>query len=253
MNNLEKEITNTLKKATDNINPTDNLLISIKNSLNEERELKDMKKLNFKPKTLLITLAVTAILATGVIASNGLGGIISSSDNRDAITHFPTTTEIEKLVDYSPKYVENLQGYEFKSAQPSDTADVDEAGNKTNKRKEVSFYYESDKGILSLHTSPVEYEYNKTGEAISYKGNTIYYTSTIYKAVPPEYVKTAEDIELEEKGELQIGFGASKISEEKTQSIVWIENGITYDLLDMGIEIEKNTFIEMAKQVIDAE
>ena len=42
-----------------------------------------------------------------------------------------------------------------------------------------------------------------------------------------------------------------KISEEKTQNILWVENGITYNLLDMGVEIDKNDFVNMAKEVID--
>ena len=49
-----------------------------------------------------------------------------------------------------------------------------------------------------------------------------------------------------------IGYGSDKVSEEQTQNIIWVDNGITYDLLDIGAEIDKNDLIEMAKQVIDA-
>ena len=42
-----------------------------------------------------------------------------------------------------------------------------------------------------------------------------------------------------------------KITEEKTQNILWVENDITYNLLDMGVEIDKNDFINMAKEVIN--
>lgn len=252
---MNNKIDNEIKKAFDtkvrNIKASDNLLTSIKNQINEERKIENMKKLKFTPKTILISALLTVALATGVIASSGLGGIVSHSDKREEIKHYPTTSEVENIVNYSPKFVEDLQGHKFKSAQPSESSDIDEAGNKISTQKEISFWYESD-GILSLHTSPVVREADKNGEPIAYKDITLYYTSYIYKAVPPDYVATAEDKAREEKGELAIGYGASEISEEKTQSIVWVDNGITYDLLDMDAEIDKNTFIEMAKQIIDA-
>ena len=42
-----------------------------------------------------------------------------------------------------------------------------------------------------------------------------------------------------------------KYQKKKLQNILWVENGITYNLLDMGVEIDKNDFVNMAKEVID--
>ncbi len=254
---MNNRIDNDIKKALDikvqDVNASDDLLTSIKHQLQEERKIENMKKLKFTPKTILVSALLTVALATGVIASSGLGGgIISHSDKREAINHYPTSSEVEKVVNYSPKFVEDLQGYKFKSAQPSESSDLDEAGNEISSQKEISFYYETDKGILNLNTSQVVRENDAKGEPISYKGITLYYSSYTYKAVPPDYVVTEEDKKLEESGKLMIGYGSDKISEEKTQNIIWVDNGITYDLLDMGAEIDKNDLIEMAKQVIDA-
>ena len=55
-----------------------------------------MKKYKFTPRTILVASVLTIILATGVIASGGLAYIQSSSDNRDAINHYPTIEEIKK-------------------------------------------------------------------------------------------------------------------------------------------------------------
>lgn len=253
---MNNRIDNEIKKALDikvqDIKASDDLLTSIKHQLQEERKIENMKKLKFTPKTILVSALLTVALATGVIASSGLGGvIISHSDLREAINHYPTSSEVEKLVNYSPKFVENLQGYKFESAQPSESSDLDEAGNKMNSQKEISFSYETDKGLLSLNTSPVIRENDSNGEPISYKDITLYYSSYTYKAVPPDYVVTEEEKKLEESGKLMIGYGSDKVSEEQTQNIIWVDGGITYDLLDMGAEIDKNDLIKMAKQVID--
>lgn len=50
-----------------------------------------------------------------------------------------------------------------------------------------------------------------------------------------------------------IGYGSDKVEEQKTQNIIWVEDNITYNLMDMGVEIDKSDFISMAKQVIDAD
>lgn len=249
INNFDNEIKKALFNKSENIKTSHNLLNSIKNQVYEKENT--MKKYKFTPRTILVASVLTIILATGVIASGGLAYIQSSSDNRNAINHYPTIEEVKKEVDYVPKYPKTLGGYEFDTAQPSKSKDIDEAHNVLNSYNDIGFYYKTDKGILTLDTTKAVRENDKSGESINYKGLTLYYNSIIYKAVPPDYIETSEDKERISKGELTIGYGSDKISEEKTQNILWVENGITYNLLDMGVEIDKNDFVNMAKEVID--
>ena len=254
MNNIDNEISKALSKKTENINAPD-ILDSIKNEL-ENKENDIMKRFKFTPKVLVAAIALTVILATGVIGAGKIAGVRSGSSHSDDIKHFPTLEEVEDIVDYSPKFVESLGTHKYKFANPADSENYDDNGNVLNKYKDISFWYETDKegAILTLNTHP---SFEGTGadkdhsEAIDYKGITLYYSSCTYKAVPPDYVATDEDKKLEEKGELMIGYGSDKVEEKKTQSIVWDEDGITYDILDMGEEIDKTELIEMAKQVID--
>lgn len=255
MSNIDNKIKKALYRKSESIVPSDNLLFSIKNKLNEERDTTNMKKHKITSRTLIAACILTVICSTGVIASGGLKSIIGSSDKRDEITHYPTLTEVSKIVNYSPKYTEDLMGHNFKSAQPVDTSDIDEAGNKTNNHKEISFYYESDKGILSLNTSPIvrdgDYKEGSYDEIIDYSDTKLYYHSFHYKSVPPEYIPSEEDKKQEKSGKLMIGYGSDKVETKKSQSIIWNEKGITYHLMDMGAEINKNNFIAMAKQVIN--
>lgn len=54
-----------------------------------------------------------------------------------------------------------------------------------------------------------------------------------------------------EEGSLQIGYGSDKVEEEKTQCLMWQEGDLQYLIMDMGTEIPKDEFVNMAKQVID--
>lgn len=247
---LDEHIKILFNKKTENTALSDDLLNSIKIGIEERGN--NMKRFKFTPRTFAVAAALTVILATGAIAAGKAASISSHSDLREKINHFPSVEEIKSQVDYVPKYTEKLGAYEFDSAQPSKSQDNDENGNVLSSYKDISFYYKTDKGSLSLHTTPAIREEDKTDDVINYKGISLYYSSYTYKAVPPDYEKTQEDIERENSGELSIGYGASEISEEKLQSVIWVENGITYDLLDMGVEIDKNDFIAMAQQVINS-
>ncbi len=50
---------------------------------------------------------------------------------------------------------------------------------------------------------------------------------------------------------MQIGYGSDKVEEEKTQFLMWQEGDLQYLIMDMGTEIPKDEFVNMAKQVID--
>lgn len=251
MNNLDNEIKKTLISMSENVNIKSDLLSSIKSDLAKEREIK-MKKSYFRPNVLAAVLIITALFATYVAASGGLKLIISSSNHNDAINHYPSLEEVREIVDYSPKYTRDLNGHKFKFAQPADTSDTDDMGNKFNTHKEISFWYETDKGMLNLNTSPIVRQDDTQGEAISYEGLTLYYSNQIYKSVPPDYIVSEKEKELIDIGKLMIGYGGDKVEEQNTQSIIWVEKGITYHLLDMGADINKSDFIKMAKQVINA-
>lgn len=249
INNTDKAIKETLYNKSKNLEAPDYLLNTIKNQVYNKENT--MKKHKFTARTILAASFLTIILVTGVIASGGLAYIQSSSDSRNAIDHYPTIEEVQREVNYVPKYPKALGKYEFYTAQPYKTNDMDETNNVINSYNDISFYYKTNKGTLSLDATKAIRESDNTGESINYKGLTLYYNSIIYKAVPTDYIETNEDKERESKGELTIGYGADKITEEKTQNILWVENGITYNLLDMGVEIDKNDFINMAKEVIN--
>lgn len=256
---FDEDIKNALKKKAEEVCPKDDFLVNIKEELYAERKVCGNMKFNKKALGIGLAALIAIVGASAAIASGGFRSTISSSSRLDDITEFPSAETVEEKVGYVPKYVDNLQGHKFERASISNTYDKDEEGSKVNKRKEIDFWYENDSedGFLTLNTSPVVHEdeflEEENNEVIEYGDVKFYYCSFVYKAVPPDYEVTKEELEAEERGELSIGYGSDEIYEKTTQYIKWNEDGITYDIMDMGAGIEKEDFINMAKQVTDSE
>ena len=144
--------------------------------------------------------------------------------------------------------------------------------------------------FFSAHKMPEDmYSDEQFDKAVDYKNVEIHYSDYTYKAFPPDLednVVSAEDkakaetimaevkktnpdadditkvypylsdeeIELYKQNKLMLAYGSSEIETQINQSVVWYENGVAYNILSMDSElIEPDDFINMAKQVIDAE
>lgn len=250
--NIDNEIKNALNEKALNISPSDAMLGSIKNSV--EKENIYMRKGFTAKRMIALCAAICAIGAVTVIGGGKVVSMSAHSSRLDDIKHFPTQTELGKIIDYSPKYVEKLGKYEFDFANPSETEEKDADGNVINKYRDMSFWYKTDNGILTLGTKPItQGTDNKTGEPIEYKGKVLYYDSIKYKFVPPDYELTAEDRELMDKKELEVSYGSQEIELKDNASIVWDDGNVSYCLMDMDVHIPKDELISMAKQVIDSE
>ncbi len=231
------------------INPTD----SIKERICKGIEKKEaVKMINIKKTAVCICAAALALTTVAL----GAGKAVSSSahsDRREAITHIPTEKELMDSVGYAPKFTEELGGYKFISAQPTQGQDEDKDGNVVSEYKEMNFFYKQDDGILSLGTRNGE-NINDTQqyETVNVDGVKAYYTSFTYMSVPPDYKPTAEEKAAEEAGELQIGYGSDKISKETTNFIIWYDDGITYHIMDMGCGFTKEDMTKMAHEVINS-
>jgi len=149
--------------------------------------------------------------------------------------------------------------------------------------KEVKIFFNAHKIPDDMYSDTF---YDK---AVNYKNVEIHYSDYTYKAFPPdfenkevsaEYKAKAEalmaevkkqnpnadditkvypylsdkEIELYKQNKLMLAYGSTEIETQINQSVSWYEDGVAYNILSMDSEwIEPDEFINMAKQVIDAE
>ena len=246
----DSKIKTALNEAVKDISPSEDMLYSIKNLSVKE----DMKMKKIRPIKAVLTCALAiGILSVGAIGAGKIVGVESHSSSLEEVKKFPTEEEVKKMAGFVPAYTEKLGEYEFESCRPVHSSDIDEDGIKADDYTGISFNYKTDKGILALDIDPKPMQQEAYDEKFDYKGKEIFYHSILYKFVPPDYALTDEDKKLQEKGELEISYGSQEVELENIQSLLWESGGKTYCLLDMDVQIDKGDFINMAKQVIDAE
>lgn len=86
-------------------------------------------------------------------------------------------------------------------------------------------------------------------EEISYGDIKMIYSQVTFKLVPEGYVPTAEENQKVNQGELWISYGSEKEESSILQYVTWVKDGIVYNLMDQGFGIEKDEFLDMAKEV----
>lgn len=244
----DDEIKKVLNLKARNVSIDENMLYDIKRKIKSKG---GMSMYKFK-KAVIVCCTVLVIGVTGVYAGGKVISYNSSLSLLNEMKYIPSESEFTKKVGFVPKCPESLGKYKYSYSVPVDSLANDEQGNSVKKYKEINISYDTPKGNLFMSVSPeITNDQSLKSEKIDYKDKTIYYGSYEYKAVPPDYKPTEEENKKIDDGSLQIGYGSEKIEEQKTQFLMWQEGDLQYLIMDMGVEISKDEFINMAKQVID--
>lgn len=232
-----------------------NTEISYKKGENIMNNVPKLKRL----KPLVIVAIVFILSAATCFAASQITSLVGSSEK--AFEEFPTASQVEKAVDYTPDYVETFSnGFTFKSASVDNTKALDSEDSVVGESKGISFYYtngeEKNGQFLSLDTG---YDFPGTSDGTIanqevFEVGTIEmtYASIIYKTVPEGYVPTEEENQKMEKGEMWISYGSDEIETSTLQFVKWLNGDISYNLMEKGYGLEKDEIIDMAKEVIGA-
>ena len=206
-----------LKQTVKNLEPSQQLFFNIKNQIKLQEE-NVMKKNLFASKKLKAAVVVGAlcVMSFTCYAAMKITGYTSHSYREwDSI---PTAEEVQKKVDFTPKFVEEFSnGFVFDSASVGAVSGVDSDFNK-----------------VTVDLDGIEGHYNKQA----------------YKFFPPDVTPSDEDIEAQKAGALEISYGSSEIEEMNIQSLFWEEDGIVYEMTALGADIDKEGLMQMAKEVI---
>ena len=209
-------------------------------------------------KPVIVASIIIIVTAATSFAATQITSFVSHSTK--TFDEFPTAKQVKAAVEFIPDYVESFSnGYYFKEASVSNTKAVDDDNNKVSAFQGISFYYTKDgaiKGqILSLSTDPklegvINTERSENEKVIPFGDVSLIYSKVAFKVTPEGYVPTEEEEERMARGELWISSGSDQIEETNIQYVRWVKDEISYTLMDHGFEIDEQTLVEMAKEVI---
>lgn len=260
VNSFEQELKTYFDEQTKKVEVSKDMMNNIKKEINDNQIKKSFK---LTKRKLAITFAVCILTVTCSMAATKLNSWTSHSSAESKISEYPSSDEVQKILGYTPKYLKSLpNGFEFKEANPVAAEGKDVDGNTIVRLNELKIYYErenkNDGEILTLSISKKDKNlFNDQISSISNletitDGNSnLYYSESLYKAVPEDYELTEEDKQLMEQGKLDIGYGTDKVEAYTTQFINWYDEGIGYDILGMNTNITKDEMVDMAKAIIN--
>lgn len=252
MKDFDKYIKNELNKSVEDSSPSDYLKNKIDLEINSQGE-----KGEFKMKKRFVLVAAAAlVLSVGVFAAGKITGTLASSTSFYNYTKYTDMAKAEKKAGFEAYAPESLGEYKFDGIRMVDMADMDDTGEKLNKRKAIDVNYKNDAGDIvslsidkypenSIATSDQPYQ-----EMRDIKGVPVYYSRLESVFLPDEKDATEEELERSEKDPFfNLAIGSAKREEDASKHLIFDYKGVQYELM-AGDDMDVNEFYKMAEEII---
>lgn len=237
--------------------PEDTLNQRIRNRIMAEGAGKEDQMKRFSLKKTIAAAAVFCLLfGTAVVASTGIIKYSVAHSTSGEYTDYADLAKVEEKAGISIKAPESFtNGYSFKEAGVVESEDRGENDEVVNAFKEIMVAYKKNgEDDIAVYTTPERFFMIKNLEmadaATTISGIDVYYFTTSYKWVRPDYELTDEDIRRQQEEGLEISIGASENYETQVCNCMWIQDGIGYDMLCTSSAIPAETMFEMAEEMI---
>ena len=252
MKDFDKYIKNELNKSVEDSSPSDYLKNKIDLEINSQGE-----KGEFKMKKRFVLVAAAAlVLSVGVFAAGKITGTLASSTSFYNYTKYTDMAKAEKKAGFDAYAPESLGDYKFDGIRMVDMADMDDTGEKLNKRKAIDVNYKNDAGDIvslsidkypenSIATSDQPYQKMR-----DLKGVPVYYWRLESVFLPDEKDATEEELERSEKDPFfNLAIGSAKREEDASKHLIFDYKGVQYELM-AGDDMDVNEFYKMAEEII---
>lgn len=206
-----------------------------------------------KKKLAFVAIAAVCILTVGAVAAGSAGVWYSSSSARPEYTSLPTQAQMDADVGYHGTAVETFSnGYAFQDANV--VRNTLETDGQQEKFKSLSLRYEKDGAQVDLSLDQYSGAEDHEGQpAGSHGGVDLYAQAFVNRVVPEDYVKTQEEVALEQAGELCFACdGSDTVADYQVRSVSWTENGVAYSLTQIDGPLTTDDLMAMAGEIIDA-
>lgn len=246
-----------LKKALQaqacSYNPPNNLKQQIDERLAWKKEEK-MKK--FSAKKAVAAAAVACLLTGTVCAAAEKINIlyVASSSALTETQDFQDIAKLEKKAGVKTGAVKSFQnGFVFKNANIMDVGTTDGSGNVKDGFNEVYISYGKGGKDISYTVREGTEKYSEEElarlQAVESNGITYLYSQSDYLFVPQGYEPTEEEQEAAAAGKLFISEGSAQREAKACESLSWEEDGQSYSLLGMDLDMGADGLIAMAQQL----
>lgn len=222
------------------------------------KEEHKMKRMNIK-KVVLGVAAACVMVGTIAVAGSGVVSYVGHGFSVPDYTKFEDMGKAEAEIGYSVGCVESFSnGFRLDGIHIIEDVLRDESGQTMGEKKSLQISYSKGKEEIDVYCEkllPIEEkdimaigEYDRTLEK---GGITMGYVSSMYKAVPPDYEPTEEDKKAMESGHLQIGYGSAEIETSRYSRVVWVKDGVRYEVMGFDVSLSADEMFQMAQEMVE--
>ena len=214
-----------------------------------KKTAENKRNLSVKKAVAIVAVAATFLLGSTAFASGVLTGWFSHAD-KEYIT-MPSEQECIQDVGYAPVLIQEFEnGYVYSTGYAINNERADEKTGVVDEFKSAMFEYEKDGDVVYFWQEKYEGVQNYGTVIDSFAGVELYYTSYMNKIVPEDYEMTQADIEAEENGDLVFTWGSDSVQIMEVKSLQWIKEGVGFNLLQTGGNLDSSDLVAMAKEAI---
>lgn len=213
-----------------------------------------MKKVVLGVAAACVMVGAIAIAGSGVVSSVGHGSSVPD------YTKFEDMGKAETEIGYSVDAVEGFSnGFRFDDIHIIEETLQDESGQSMGKKKNIEISYSRGKDDVAVYVGKMlsvenadfmtSLQWDKTLQV----GDVVVgYRYSTYKAVPPNYEPTEEEKKEMENGHLQIGYGSDKIEVSQCSDVMWVKDGVFYEMVGFDVSLSADDLLNMAREIIES-
>lgn len=254
---LDQLLGDTLKSAAEGISAPENMKVSVKVRMNENKG-KRMRWSGLK-KGMVATVAALALVVTGALASGQVAQIFSSSDARESWSLEKTMDKMNQEFTGGKLLEEFENGFVFEKGNHVNSEIKDETGNTLEAYTEIHAQYTADDKTVNLGIKDETYDLKdknvlKPSEVKTVNGIEISYIEYQHLFVPGGYTLTEEEQQKVDNNELGLGYGDKDTKKEiiNYEFVKWTQDGVSYSIMAEEMNIGSEVLFAMAEELISA-
>lgn len=252
---LDQMIGDTLKNAAEGISAPENMKVSVKVRMNENKG-KFIKWSGLK-KGMVATVAALAVVVTGALASGQIAGIIGHSSSNEKLSYEDTQASLKEIAPESNIPEAFSAGYQFENARHIYGGAQDEGGNIVQDIEELSATYSNGSAEIMLNIvgkGKEVFDASNAQQTKEINGITVQYIKSEFMFVPTDYELSTEEQAQVDAGEITVSYGADKVEYKTYEQACWLKDNAMYTLFGMekDLDLGADFLFAMAEEVIAA-
>lgn len=125
--------------------------------------------------------------------------------------------------------------------------------------EELSVEYEAGGAMLSLNLRPenelldsqtTQPSVQPAHETLQVEGISMTYYEIEHLFLPPEEKPSAEQLQAQAEGRLNIAYGAAQPERACSQSLLWEQDGVVYELFGFDLDLSRDAMAALAQQIV---